>query len=68
MAKQNSTLAKRFGQPKNVSDGTGGRSTLAAGRPAVNGSIVSGKFGCKPNDYGTSSHGIKGWANRGLRK
>lgn len=67
MPTQNSTLAKRFGTPKNCSDCSGGRTTLAAQRPAVNSSIVSNKWGEAPNNYGTSGHGVKGWANRGKR-
>lgn len=67
MPKMNSSLAKKFGQPNNVSDGTGNRSTKAASRAAVNSNIVNNKFGCPPNNYGTSDHGLKGWKNRGMR-
>lgn len=48
----NSTLQKRYGTPHNISTGTGGRTTAAGSRPAVNGNIVNNKYGESPNDYG----------------
>ena len=51
-ATSNSALQKRFGTPHNVSNGSGGRTTAAASRPAVSSNIVNNKYGESPNDYG----------------
>ncbi len=48
----NSGLAKRYGQPKNLSNCSGGRSTKGDGRAKVNSSITGMKWGEAPNDYG----------------
>lgn len=52
MPRINSSLAKKFGQPHNVSNRSGGRSTAAASKGGVNSNIVNNKWGCQPNDYG----------------
>ena len=51
-ARINGDLKKRYGTPHNVSNGTGCRSTQAAGRAKVNSAITGMKWGESPNDYG----------------
>lgn len=52
MARINSKLAKMFGQPKNLSDMSGGRTTQGDKRAPVNSNIVNNKWNESPNDYG----------------
>lgn len=52
MARINAGLAKKFGQPKNLSDMTGGRTTQAEKMSEVNQNIVNNKWNESPNDYG----------------
>lgn len=40
----NSKLSKKYGTPRNASASTGGNSTEASSRPAINASVNSGKF------------------------
>jgi hypothetical protein len=48
----NSTLSKRYGTPKNLSNCSGGRTTKGDSRAKVNSSISGMKWGESPNDYG----------------
>jgi hypothetical protein len=51
----NKKLAKMFGTPDDVSDGTGGRTTMAAKRPETNSTIAGKYFFEGPNNWG---HGV----------
>lgn len=53
----NSKVSKKYGTPYNASTGTGGRSTKAASRPALNSSVKSGKF---LPDARAGTYGVKG--------
>lgn len=53
----NSKLSSKYGTPHNVSNGTGGRTTKAASRPAVNQSVKGGKFLPDASTYGTKGVG-----------
>ena len=53
----NSKLAKKYGTPHNCSSGSGGRSTKAGGRPAINSSVSKGKF---LPDAKAGTYGVKG--------
>jgi len=48
----NPKLKKMLGTPFNVSNGTGGRQTEAAKRPAVNTNIAGKHFLSSPNTFG----------------
>jgi hypothetical protein len=50
--KLNASLSKLFGQPKDLSNMTGGRTTQGDSRAEVNSNIVNNKYGESPNDYG----------------
>ena len=53
----NSKLANKYGKPHNVSTGSCSHSTKAAGRPAINSSVKSGKF---LPDAKAGTYGVKG--------